>query len=121
LGADFVFGDAHSPVEFEGVVVEVVAHGVEGDLVGDDGFLLGADAVDDGGDGFDGGVGVVGLVVGEELEGVERVDVVLGSLAVMRRRCWRSCCLLWVVRPGRGAGRGVRLIRSPYSHKLLCE
>lgn len=80
LGADFVFGDAHSSVELEGGVVEVVAHGVEGDLMGDDGFLLGADLVDDGGDGFDGGVGVVGLVVGEELEGVERVDVVLEFL-----------------------------------------
>lgn len=80
LGADFVFGDAHPSVEFEGVVVEVVAHGVEGDLVGDDGFLLGADAVDDGGDGFDGGVGVVGLVVGEQFEGVEGVDVFLEFL-----------------------------------------
>lgn len=80
MGADFVLGDAHSSVEFEGGVVEVVAHGVEGDLMGDDGFLLGADTVDDGGDGFDGGVGVVGLVVGEELEGVEGVDVLLEFL-----------------------------------------
>lgn len=80
LGADFVFGDAHFSVEFEGGVVEVVAHGVEDDLVGDDGFLLGADLVDDGGDGFDGGAGVVGLVIGEELQGVEGVDIFLELL-----------------------------------------
>ena len=77
LGADLVLGDAHLSVEFDAGGVEFVAQGVEGDLVGDEGFLLGADLFNHGGDGFDGGAGVVGLVVGDELEGVESVDVVL--------------------------------------------